>query len=318
MIHLLLNAIAFIVGAFTLRRLFDLFGGDCDVHTLRARIDPRTFRAKVVWITGASSGIGAALAIRLAKEGALLILTSRREDKLNKLADSLPCPRPNVHVLPMDLSGDLELIEQVAEDVPTIFGRLDFVFNNAGVSTRATAKDLEMEHVKDIMHLDFLAPATIGRACLPALRAAPSGGATIVNTVSIAAIIHTPLRSTYSAAKSALAAYFSCLALEEPLIRIINVFPGSIRTPVAINAITKGGKAFGRSDVNIENGLDVERAADRMLAAVSSGIENSWIAGRKELLATRIATFMPGLWAIIAKKRAAAYRKQIEKGVSLS
>lgn len=298
--------------AWSVRRIFRVLTGDCDTRTMSATIKNNFFSAKIVWITGASSGIGASLAVQLAREGARLILTSRREDKLIELADSLPCPRENVYVLPLDLLSDISHVEEVAASVPAIFGRLDFLFNNAGVSTRASAEDLSIEHVQRVLQLNFLAPVALARSVLPALRAAPSGRGTIVNTVSIATIVCTPLRCTYSASKAALTNYFRCLELEEPHIRVINTFPGSVRTPIAFNALAPGGKPFGRSDVNIEAGLDPKRVADRILAAVSSDISNPWIARPKELLAVRIASLFPSVWDVIAAKRAEGYRKSIE------
>ncbi|PXF41395.1 Dehydrogenase/reductase SDR family member 7B [Gracilariopsis chorda] len=301
-----------VVGACLARRFFRFIRGDCDLKTLSARINTRSFQGKVVWITGASSGIGAALAVHLAKHGALLILTSRREEKLNDLADQLPCPRDNVYVLPLDLTNKASYIEEVASNVSAIFGRLDYVFNNAGVSSRVSASDLEMEGVQRMFQINFFSAVALTRACLRALRETPGAGGTIVNTVSIAAAVQTPLRSPYCASKSALASYFRCLDLEERNVRVVNIYPGSVRTPIAHNAMAADGKTFGRSDPNIEAGLDPGRVADRMLAAVSAGQSEAWIAKPKELMATRLATWMPGLWSIIASKRADAYRRSIE------
>ncbi|KAI0565181.1 short-chain dehydrogenase [Gracilaria domingensis] len=300
------------VGAWLAHRVFRFFTGDCDLKTLSARINPRTFRGKVAWITGASSGIGAALAVHLAKHGALLILTSRNEEKLNELADQLPCPRDFVHVLPLDLSSKISHVEDVASSVPPIFGRLDYVFNNAGITCRSTAFDMEMEGVQKMMQINFESAVALTRACMRSLREAPGGGGTIVNTVSIASILHSPFRAPYCASKAALTAYFDCLHWEEPNIRVVNVHPGSVRTPIAHNALVPGGKLYGKSDARIDAGLDPGRVADRMLAAVSSGLTSSWIAKPSELMFTRIAAWLPDLWSAIAAKRAESLRRSIE------
>lgn len=301
-----------IISLLALRYIINFFRSDCDLYTYHLRLPPRYYTGKVAWITGASSGIGLALAKRLAKEGALLILTSRREHVLKETAKSLPCSQDNIHILPLDLSADLRIIENAAKEVPEIFGRLDFVFNNAGRSTRATAAKLDMQYVEDLMHLDFLSQVAIARACLPALREAPGGSGTIANTASIAALIHSPLRSSYSAAKSALVSYFECLALEEPSVSVVNVFPGSVKTPICYNALIKDGKSFGRTDDNIENGLDPDRVADRMLAAVANKSKRSWIARPKELMCVRVSQAYPRIWAFIAERKAAGYQKKIE------
>lgn len=299
------------LGAFICRRFFRFITGDCDLRTQSAKVNPSSFKGKIIWITGGSSGIGAELARQLAGYGAKLILTSRREDVLLDLARTLPCPRENIHILPLDLASDVSIIEEVARTVPSIFGGIDYLFNNAGRSTRVSAQDLDIKYVQDIIHLNFVAPIALARAILPALRESPGGGA-IVNTSSIAAYLSTPLRSSYSSSKAAIVAYFRCLDLEEPNVDVINIFPGSVNTPISINAIAKDGKAFGRSDVNIIAGLKVERVADRMLAAVSVRLKSSWIAKPKELTATRLANYLPSVWEVIAVKRTQSYRRAIE------
>lgn len=309
----LLLALCVLFSISLLRYVLLLLISDCDLRTYSSRVSSRTFRGKVAWVTGASSGIGLALAHRLAREGALLILSSRRSDVLEEVADSLPCRRDNVAVLPLDLAADVSVVEEIAKHVAEVHGRLDFVFNNAGISTRASAADLEIEYVQKVLHVDFVAQAALARACLPALREAPGGSGTIVNTVSITAFLHTPLRSSYSAAKSALAAYFTCLELEEPRVRVVNVYPGSVRTPICHSAMAKGGKTYGRTDPNIEMGLEPERVADRMLAAVSAGLPNAWIARPKELNCCRVVQAFPKLWRPISFKLADGYRREVEE-----
>lgn len=296
---------------YLLRRLLLLVVTDCDVRTYTARVNPADFRGKVAWVTGASSGIGRALAVRLAREGALLILSSRREDALAAVADALPCPPGNVHVLPLDLA-DLPAVEAAAAAAPRIFGRLDFVFNNAGVSTRASAAQLAPADVARVLQLNFFGPVALARACLPALRETPGGRATIVNTASIASIVHTPMRSSYCASKAALVSYFECLRLEEKHVRVVNVHPGSVRTAISHNAVGVDGKKHDKADPNIEAGLEPDRVADRMLAAISAGQPHAWIARPKELTAVRIAAAFPRLWAWIAARRAEPYRRSIE------
>lgn len=307
-----LVALGLFIILYTARFLFLIFFSDCDAQTYFSRVSTRAFCGKVAWITGASSGIGEALAHRLAREGALLVLSSRSKEDLERVAASLPCSRDNVDILPIDFTADTAVLERLAETVPEMHGRLDFIFNNAGVSQRSSAADLDIEHVRHMFDIDFFAQAAITRACLPALRESPGGPGLIINTLSIAAIVNTPLRSTYCAAKAAMAAYFTCLELEEPLIRVVNIFPGSVRTRICINAMGKGGKRHGKTDPNIENGLDADRVADRMLAAVSAGLHKAWIARPKELNTVRVATAFPALWRPISMKIKDEYRRKIE------
>lgn len=208
--------------------------------------------------------------------------------------------------------ADYHVIETAAAEVPEIFGRLDFVFNNAGRSTRVSANDLHVAQVADLIKLDFLSHVALTRACLPALREAPGGSGTIVNTLSIAAMVLTPLRSSYCAAKSAMAAYFGALALEEPRVSVVNVYPGSVRTDISYHAMVQDGKSFGKMDQNIEMGLEPDRVADRMLAAVANKASRAWIARPKELMAVRVSQAFPSVWAFLAKRMAAGYRAKIE------
>lgn len=295
------NVVLILASLYVFRYILHLLISDCDLHTYSSSPNPSHYHGKVAWITGATSGIGLALATRLSREGALLILTSRREAVLNEVADNLPCPRASVHILPLDLTN-IPAVEAAAERISDIFGRLDFVFNNAGVTSRASAADLDVVHVRQIFELDFFAPVALARAVLPALRENPGGCGTVVNISSIAALVPTPLRSSYSAAKSALVSYFECLRLEEKDVRVVNIYPGSCRTPISMNAIVTGGKPYGRMDENIANGLLPSRVAECTLAAISAGRPWAWIAGPKELTAVRISQAFPSLWAFISAK----------------
>lgn len=305
-------AVLFVV-LFFCRFLFLLLFADCDFYTRSLRIPARHFKGRVAWITGASSGIGVALAKQLAREGAMLILTARDKIALEQVAKNLPCSSDNVHVLPLDLSMPFNHINQIAETVPTIFGRLDFVFNNAGRTSRATANQLAMEHVQNLMHVNVWGHVAATKAVLQALREAPGkGGGVIINTISIAADISTPMRSSYAATKAAMKMYFECLALEETNISVVNCFPGSVKTPIALNAMGSDGQKWGKMDPNIEKGLQPERVADRMLAATANKLNRAYIATPKEMMAVRLNWLMPSLWAIIARRMADGYRKKIE------
>lgn len=289
-------ALAVTAMIFCIFKVIHFFTADCDLHTLSASIDDQKFRGKVAWITGATGGIGTSLAKLLAKRGAILILSGRDETMLKRLSKSLPCPSSDVRILPLDLTWDSAQLQDVAQNACQFYGRLDYLFNNAGITTRASAMDLDVQHVSKVMTVNFLAPVALARACAPILRSNTGSAGTIVNTLSIAAMKPTRLRASYSASKVAAAAYFNCFQLEENRanLRILNLYPGSVRTAITCNALGPDGKPFGKIDTNIKNGLDADRVADRMLAAVSSDIQNAIIAKPIELLATRFY-----LWASV-------------------
>lgn len=319
-----------------IRAMLRFFASDCDVRTAAAVLDGRRFHSRVVWITGASGGLGHALCHLLARHGALLILSGRNRKSLETLAQSLPCPSNHVYILPFDFNhSSASHLSYIASQVPHIFGRLDLLLNNAGVSTRAAALEVKPEVIEQILRLNLVVPVILAQACVPALTANPASPGIIVNTLSIAALFATPLRAPYGAAKAAAAAYFDALRLElalsarkqaaqtghpylsSPSLRVLNVYPGSIKTGIACNALTFDGKPYGRSAPNIEAGLHPDRVADRILAAVSANnIEHAIIARPKELMMTRLATWFPSLWPRLSASLAStsehyeSYRRQ--------
>ena len=271
-------------------------------------VDRTGYRDRVVWITGASSGVGLSLSRVIASHGAHLIISARNESFLTQHAVELRATASSVTVLPFDLSDDFPSLEQTASRAVAIHGHLDYLFNNAGISMRETASNLEMEGVKRVLKINFLAPVAITRAVLPALK---KSRGVIANTSTIASIIPTPLRSSYSAAKSALDKYFTSLSYEEDAVHVLHVHLGSTKTAIAHNAVVKDGKSFAKMDRNIENGLDPHRVALLIAAAAASRIEDAWIARPKELNAVRAAFYLPSLWNPLTKLMAKSYQRDV-------
>lgn len=319
---MLLPTVILILLAALWRRLFWLLQNPkCDYRTHSARIPANALNGKVCWVTGASSGIGAALARALAAHGGFVVLTARREDALRAIAEELPSGRS--FVLVADLAQEsASSLQRLAERAASAFDasnpRIDYLFNNAGVSSRAIADGFDPENIEHMMRLNFLAPVILTQACLPALRA--SHGA-VVNTSSIASIICTPLRSGYCSSKAALSRWHECLRmeeLEESSFSVVNVCPGSVRTSLAHNALTRSkGERFGTEDINIENGLDASYTADRILAAACSRLQEAWIARGKELLVTYMAYYTPALWSYVMPTMVKSYVESITNMKSL-
>lgn len=267
---------------------------DCDFWTGMARMPRNFYRGKVVWVTGASSGIGRALCEDLARLGADLILTSRRKEVLDSLAvELLGLGAKSASVVVADLCDGDDACEDAARRALEIHGgRLDVLVNNAGVSMRATAAGLEMEGVRRMLQLNFFAPVALTRACLPALSGALGNGM-IMNISSISSVLNTAMRSSYCASKSALDAYFTSLRNEESGIRIISVRPGSTATDVSVNAMIPGGRKHDKRDESISNGLPAARVSERALAAAASGLTMACIAAPHELWRGRKAQYFP-------------------------
>ena len=220
---------------------------------------------KVVWITGASSGIGRALAIRAAEAGCQLILSGRRQEALATLAASLPVESL---ILPFEATDYPSLADNVAAAWQWR-GRVDVLINNAGISQRCIAMDAKPEIYTELINVDLIAPIWLTQLQLN--RMADAGGGHIVAISSVAGRIGAPLRTAYCAAKHGLIGYMDALRSEVDKvhnIKVTNILPGSVATDVARNAITGDGGRRGLSDAVIDAGDDPLDCADAILEAV--------------------------------------------------
>ena len=220
---------------------------------------------KIVWITGASSGIGRALAIRAAEAGCQLILSGRRAEALATLAASLPVESL---ILPFEATDYPSLADTVAAAWQWR-GRVDVLINNAGISQRCIAMDAKPEIYTELINVDLIAPIWLTQLQLN--RMADAGGGHIVAISSVAGRIGAPLRTAYCAAKHGLIGYMDALRSEVDKvhnIKVTNILPGSVATDVARNAITGDGGRRGLSDAVIDAGDDPLDCADAILEAV--------------------------------------------------
>ncbi len=238
------------------------------------------FTGKIVWITGASSGIGEALANAFAEEGAKIILSGRRIDALEKVAAALGTESL---VLPFETT-DYDALPATIETAQNWKGKVDILVNNAGISQRSLALDTHPDVHHKIINVDLLAPIWLTQLLLPHMIAA--GGGHIVGISSVAGRVGVPLRTAYCAAKHGLIGYMDALRAEtESLhnIHVTNILPGSIRTNVSRNALTKEGERRGKSDPAIDNGMEPAECARQILEAVISNVPELIIAEGIEL-----------------------------------
>jgi len=224
------------------------------------------FKGQCWWITGASSGIGEALARSLAARGASLILSGRNVAALETVAKACA----DALVLPFEAT-DFDLIPGIAERAWAWKGRIDGLVNNAGISQRSLAAETDFAVYQRIVAVDLLAPIALTQALLP--RMVKAGGGRIVAISSVAGIVGAPLRSAYSAAKHGLIGYHDSVRAEnEHLgVKVLVVAPGSIRTNVSRNALTADGSKRGVSDEVIDNGMPPADAAQAILTALEAG-----------------------------------------------
>jgi dehydrogenase/reductase SDR family member 7B len=255
---------------------------------------------KTVWITGASGGIGEALAMRAAQRGARLVLTARREAELQRVRAA--CPRPDdVAVLPADLAA-IDDPQALATRAQAAFGPIDVLVNNAGISQRTSLLDTSLEAYRRLFEIDFFAPVVLTKALAPGWVARGAGHVVVVS--SVFGHIALARRTGYAAAKHALHGFFDSARIElEPQgVRFTLACPGYVRTDIGRNALGPGGAPWGRSDDAIGKGMDPLRCAERIWRAVEADRLEVTIA-RAERLAVWGKRFLPLRWYTAAARR---------------
>jgi dehydrogenase/reductase SDR family protein 7B len=259
------------------------------------------FTDKVVWITGASSGIGEALACRFNEEGARLILSSNEPDELKRVKERLANPDSETMLLPLDLDKPASLHSK-AKKVLDRFGHIDLLINNGGISQRALAKDTTLAVDMKIINTDFLGHVALTKAVLPSMLGRRSGH--IVVTSSIMGKIYTPLRSTYSAAKHALHGFFDSLRAEvsSDNILVTIVCPTGVKTGISLNAVTGDGKKYGKMDELMAKGLTAEECADRIVKAIVSRKEEVIIGKGLMKYVAHVRRFFPLIYSRLIRR----------------
>jgi len=283
---------------------------DADVTTyltsLFCDIDESLVRGKVCWVIGASSGIGEALALQLSSKGAKVILSARREDELNRVAE-LCKKQPGVTETPIVLTLDVlnESDHQIA--VSTILkkfnGQLDIVVLNVGRTQRALAEDTAVEVTRQMLALNTIALVGLAQACLPTFLKQKSG--IFLVTSSVAGKMPAPASSSYCASKFALQGYFDALRLEvaDRGIKICVACPGPVSTPIEFSAFTEEvGKVRGLTSENRAKKMKVERCAKLMMVAMTNGIDETWISHHPVLGFAYLAQYFPDVTRFIGKR----------------
>lgn len=253
-----------------------------------------TFKNKVVWITGASSGIGEAITLAFAKQGAKLVLTARREEELVRVSKLTGLPESSVLILPMDVT-DFDKAVPAAERIIQTYGRIDIMVHNAGVSQRSYIVDTDLDVYRKLMDVDFYSTVAITKAVLPYMIKQQSGHFIVIS--SVAGKIGTIMRSGYNAAKHALHGFYDSLRAEgyKDNIKVTTVCPGYIRTNISLNALNESGSKFGKMDSNQANGIPADECARQILQAVSKDKKEIYIGGLKEVAAIYLKRFLPNV-----------------------
>jgi short-subunit dehydrogenase len=260
------------------------------------------FKDKIVWITGASSGIGEEMVRQAAQAGAKVILSARNEEALKKIVADLPNKETHF-VLPLDLENSGNFPEK-AQQVIDRYGRIDILINNGGISQRSKVSETGLDVDRRMMEINYFGNIAMTKAVLPYMIAQKSGHIVVISSLS--GKFGFFLRSAYSATKHALHGFYESLLLEEENngIRVTIACPGKINTNISVNALTADGKAHGVMDHNQATGMSAQECVKQLFHAVEKNKKEILI-GNKEILAAKIKRFAPWLfWKIIRKQSA--------------
>ncbi|MFC3053095.1 SDR family oxidoreductase [Kordiimonas pumila] len=255
------------------------------------------FENKVVWITGASSGIGEAVAYEMAKAGAVLILSARREDVLAHV--SAQCARfgvseSNIKLLPFDIT-DEAVFADITTAAHSFKGRIDMLFNNAGISQRSLCVDTDMATYRRLFEVDVFGQIALTKQVLPHML--EQGAGHIAVTASVAGKIGVAERTGYCAAKHAVMGFFDALRSEvnRQGIHVTTITPGFIRTAISENALKGDGEKFGKMDKNISGGMDVTACAEAIMKGFKRGKKEIAVGTGKEMQGLWVKRFFPNL-----------------------
>lgn len=251
-----------------------------------------TFEGQNVWITGASSGIGEALAREFAREGARVLLSARNRGELERVAKSIG---EAALVLPLDLE-DVGSLHEKAESALALMGHIDVMVHNGGISQRSRAAETGLDVVERLMRVNFFGAVGLTLGLLPSMRARKRGHFVVVT--SLVGVFGTPLRSGYSASKHALHGYFDSLRAEHTQdgIGVTIACPGFISTNVSKNALTADGSPQGSMDEATGGGMDAADCARAIVRGTAKRKTELYVGG-KETLGVYVKRASPALFA---------------------
>ncbi|TKD66217.1 SDR family oxidoreductase [Flavobacterium sp. ASW18X] len=256
---------------------------------------------KVVWLTGASSGIGKALALHLSAKNCKLILSARNTNNLEQVR--LSCSNPDkIVVLPLDLE-QVATFPIMAEKALSFFGKIDVLINNAGISQRSLILETELSVYKKLMDINYLGTIALSKALLPYFVQQGFGQFAVIT--SLMGKFASPYRSGYCGAKHALHGFFDALRMEHEKdgIQVCLVCPGFVATEIAKNAVVGDGSKQGKNDDATANGMPPNSFATQMVRALEKQKFEVYIGG-KETKGIFLKRFFPKLLHRIVLKSA--------------
>lgn len=253
------------------------------------------FKDRYVVITGASSGIGAAIAREFASRGARLTLVGRNMERLARVREEClanGAPEAGCATVDMESGESIEKFAASLTEAP------DCLVLNAGISQRGNALETEEKVARKVMETNFFGPMKLTLALADKIRGREMS---IAVTTSISGLFGFPLRSSYCASKHALFGWFESLETENPGLRVTFLIPGRINTPISLSALEGDGSAHGQMDPGQQNGMDADRCARIAVRAIAKRRHRKLIGG-KELIMAYLHKWAPGLfWALVGR-----------------
>lgn len=274
------------------------------------------WNGKTIWITGASSGIGEALAVGFAASGSNLVLSARRPDALKEVADKIAAKHPSSKtlVLPLDVTDESQMSNAV-DRVLAQFSSIDLLINNAGISQRSTALETDMQTYRSIFEVDVFGQIALTKHVLPVMIEHGSGH--IAVTASVAGKMGVPFRTGYCAAKHAVMGFFDALRAEvaHQNVSVSTIVPGFIQTNISENAVAGDGSKFDGVDRDISGGMSADECAKVIIAGLSKNKPEIPVGTGMEMHALWIKRIFPSLLNKLMlkqyQKRAVAIGKNV-------
>lgn len=272
------------------------------------------FENKVAWVTGASSGIGRAVALELDRLGARVILSGRNVERLNEVRQECREPTDH-HVLPFDLT-DLNGLPAIASEAMAMFGHIDFMVHNAGVAHRGLVVETALDVDQYIMATNYFGPVVLTKALLPAMSERRSGCFVVVSSLS--GKFGGPCMSAYAASKHALQGFFESLVAEahSDNIQVTIAILGFIQTDITKRALTGEGTPYGKTLSMYRRAMPPEACARRLLRAVATRRREVLIGG-VEVWGAHLKRIAPSLMALVARSHPVRTKRKIMNALGL-
>jgi dehydrogenase/reductase SDR family member 7B len=258
------------------------------------------FKGKTFWITGAASGMGRALSVKLASLQVRLVISDRDENGLKQTAEEILAKGSTVRIEPLDML-DTNSIFETAKKVLADGEKISGLYQFAGISQRSLVTETPIENDRKIMEVNFFGVVALTKAILPHM--IENGGGQLAATSSLVGKFGFPYRSAYSSSKHAIHGFFESLLAENSKynIKVSILIPGRVQTNISQFALEKDGTEHGKMDDGQANGITAEKAAKQIVAGLKREKKEIWVGG-KEMLMLYIKRFLPRLYYYLATR----------------